>query len=193
MAGEPSFSEASALGVAFWLSFAAWFCYVTALALRERGDEGDAGTNRMLLLTTVGGLLLAFVAALTVEATTIRLRPLSITGLVVVWAGLALGEWGRLSLGRHYHPVVAVQRGQTVVDGGPYRVIRHPIYAARMLCLVGFGVAMGNWLSIASCTAVPLLGFMARIRVEEAAMLGAAGDEYATYCERTWRLLPLVW
>jgi len=190
---NPFFAEASLLGIAFWATLAAWFIYVTALLVRERAGQDDLNSSRFLLVCTVGALVLGFLAAYSVPAAAFGGPTVAVIGLAATWAGLVLGEWGRRSLGRHYHPVVAIDEDHTVVTDGPYRLVRHPIYAGRLLSLAGRGVAMTNWWSLGSCLVLPLCGFWVRIRVEEKAMLDATGEAYAVYCQQTWRLLPHIW
>lgn len=189
----PYFSESSARGVAFWVTFAGWFVYVSWLLRSERAGEEDGNTSRVLLVCTVGALVLAFAATYLVSGATIDSAAAAIGGLVIAVAGMALGEWARRCLGRHYHPVVTIDDEHAVVTTGPYRLIRHPIYAGRLLSLAGLGLAMSNWLSLASCLILPLFGFVLRIGVEEHAMHEATGDAYAAYSDKTWRLLPRVW
>ncbi len=187
------FDQTAFRAIAFWATFLAWFIYVVALLQREQSGQEDDRTSRLLLVCTAGALLLAFAAAYLVPRAALENGFVFWVGLTMTWAGLAVSEWARRSLGRHYHPVVIIDDDHVVVTSGPYRVIRHPIYAGRVLALVGLGLAMSNWLSVVACVALPIYGFSVRIRVEEAAMLNATGAEYAAYRRRTWRLIPWVW
>ena len=64
--------------------------------------------------------------------------------LVIVWprqwnstsAGALLAIWARLYLGGNWSAIVAVKQGHTLVRTGPYRIVRHPIYAG-LLAAVG--------------------------------------------------------
>lgn len=71
--------------------------------------------------------------------------------------------------------------------------MRHPIYAGAMLVMLGVGLALGNWLSLALCVLLPLAAYVARIRVEEAALEDALGDAYRQYERGKSRLVPGVW
>jgi protein-S-isoprenylcysteine O-methyltransferase Ste14 len=59
---------------------------------------------------------------------------------------------------------------QPVITSGPYRVLRHPSYAAILLILGGVGLSYGNWLSAVALILLPLVGFINRIHLEEAAL-----------------------
>jgi hypothetical protein len=46
--------------------------------------------------------------------------------------------------------------------------MRHPSYTGLLLIALGFGLGVGNWLSLAICAVIPLVGLLPRIAVEEA-------------------------
>lgn len=71
--------------------------------------------------------------------------------------------------------------------------MRHPSYTGLLLTLTGLGLALGNWLSIALLVLLPLAGVLARIRVEERALLAELGEPYRRYAEERTRLVPYVW
>src|SRR5438067_2251817 len=114
-------------------------------------------------------------------------------GLVLIWAGLALRWWAVLELGRFFQLTVVVQEDHRVVESGPYRVVRHPSYSGLLLIFVGVGFTLGNWLSVASCLVLPLLGLLVRIRAEETVLNRELGEPYRAYSARTRRLVPRVW
>ena len=172
----------------FWVTFAAWFSYVTVLLRSESPGPQDRHTSTLLLVCTIGALGAAFGFAYWWSPSASAAPAASMAaGLALVWVSLVLSEWSRLCLGAGYHPVITSGDGQSVVTHGPYRLIRHPIYAARILSLAGVGLAMSNWLSLGVCILLPSIGFIVRINAEERAMLTSSGIAYATYSERTSR------
>ena len=91
-------------------------------------------------------------------------------------------------------PVVRVQteRAQRVIDTGPYALVRHPMYAAAMLYLLGMPLLLGSWYGLA---AVPLiLALVAPRAVMEERMLRRDLPGYANYMIRVrYRLIPYIW
>jgi protein-S-isoprenylcysteine O-methyltransferase Ste14 len=90
--------------------------------------------------------------------------------------------------------VVKVQeeRGQSVVSTGPYRYVRHPMYASTFLFFPGSALLLGSWWGLMFCTVV--LGLLVwRIPLEERMLEnGLTGyDEYARKVR--YRLIPRVW
>jgi protein-S-isoprenylcysteine O-methyltransferase Ste14 len=98
-----------------------------------------------------------------------------------------------LTLGQFFTVQVQVRSGQTVVDTGPYRWVRHPSYSAIIMSFVGIGIALENWLSLLVLISVPTIGLVIRIRIEEKALLAALGDPYRAFSATRARLIPKVW
>lgn len=112
-------------------------------------------------------------------------------GIALAVAGIALRWWAILTLGRFFTTSVTTRPGQTVVQAGPYRLVRHPSYTGMLLTVLGLLLSSANWISLA-CFAIVLPGLAYRIKVEEGALLGALGDPYRDYMRRTRRLVPFV-
>lgn len=84
------------------------------------------------------------------------------------------------------------ERGHIVVATGPYRVVRHPMYAGLIAGIPGIGLWLGSAAGILA-SVVPVGVLMARIVFEER-MLRRSLSGYARYAaEVRWRLLPRVW
>jgi protein-S-isoprenylcysteine O-methyltransferase len=113
-------------------------------------------------------------------------------GIALMWLGMAFRYYCMRVLGRYFTFNVAVHAGQTVVEAGPYRYIRHPSYTGALITVVGFGLALGNWAGMIALVACVGIGYAYRIRVEEAALVLALGEPYRGYMRRTQRLVPFV-
>ena len=84
------------------------------------------------------------------------------------------------------------ERGQSVVSTGPYRYVRHPMYASMFLFFPGSALLLGSWWGLLPCAV--LLGLLVwRIPLEERVLeKGLAGyDEYERNVR--YRLIPHVW
>jgi protein-S-isoprenylcysteine O-methyltransferase Ste14 len=90
--------------------------------------------------------------------------------------------------------VVKIQkaRGQKVVTTGPYRYVRHPMYAGAVLFFLGTPLLLGSWYGIALA---PLLIAVLAVRtLLEERTLGAELEGYTEYAARVrYRLIPLIW
>ena len=163
--------------------------------LRERQAPG--GENQDRLTRLLGGPLLLSSWVLTgLDVGRLQWTPipwqLQAAGLVGYAAALGVNFWA-MRANRYYSSVVRVQadRGQSVVAGGPYRIVRHPGYAATLFAMVSGGIALGSWLGL-----LPVLGFAAlfvrRTLVEDRLLLRELAG-YADYAGRVrYRLVPGV-
>lgn len=87
---------------------------------------------------------------------------------------------------------VEVQQGQWVIDTGPYRVVRHPMYSATILLFLCMPLVLGSPVCLAVFLAYPAL-LCRRIQNEEA-LLEQELEGYAAYKRRVkYKLLPFVW
>jgi protein-S-isoprenylcysteine O-methyltransferase Ste14 len=115
---------------------------------------------------------------------------LSYTGFALIFLGLILNWTGILTLRKQWSTVVAFSKDHQLIDTGVYRFIRHPIYAAVLLEILGFGLTLENWIIILLLIIPNGLSFGYRIFVEEKALEGYFGEKYTQYERRTKRLIP---
>jgi protein-S-isoprenylcysteine O-methyltransferase Ste14 len=153
----------------------------------------DRGSFMVVRVSTVTGAVLAAVALnLGVAAYSVGVLGFAVA-LLILWSGIALRWWSFRTLGRYFTFRVMTSTDQPVITSGPYRMLRHPSYLGILLALLGIGLMYGNWISVASLVVLPFIGFMNRIRVEEAALRATLGDRYTSYALGRKRLIPLVW
>ena len=190
----------------FALLFAAWGASEMVLNWRRRARHvapgpgeaptagasvRDRGSYVVVIITIAAAIPLAFAAQ---RVTAARLPwPEDaglVAGLVLLLAGVAVRWHAIVTLGRFFSVVVAVQPGHRVVQDGLYRHIRHPSYLGVLLALLGAGLALHNALSLALLVLPATLALAYRMRVEEQVLIEALGEEYASYCRRTRRLVP---
>jgi protein-S-isoprenylcysteine O-methyltransferase len=114
-------------------------------------------------------------------------------GLCFFTGGILLRWYSIVHLGRFFTVDVAIARQHTLVDTGPYCLIRHPSYTGALLAFVGIALCLGNWLSLFLVLAPIFAAFLWRIYVEERALNDALGEDYRRYMQRTKRLLPFVY
>jgi protein-S-isoprenylcysteine O-methyltransferase len=177
-------------GALFFTSYAGW-C-VWELLLQRRTGERDR-TRWGEFVTTTAGVVLIFPAS-GVDA---RLPgpswlPVAV-GVPLILAGWWFRRWAMRTLGRFFRVTVTVQEGHRVVDTGPYRALRHPSYTGILVTLLGMGIALDSWASVAVAFLLPLLGILRRIGEEEQVLRRELGEPYREYSRRTHRLVPGVW
>lgn len=81
-----------------------------------------------------------------------------------------------------------------VVQFGPYRWVRHPIYASTMLLFVTYCVALRAPLTSLFVVAVCLWYYEQKAKVEEALMVETFGDGYIEYASKVrYKFIPFVY
>ncbi len=191
---HPLVSTSLVAAIVFWGSLAYWMLGGPKWRKSDAEIRSDRGTAVLIVFLTGLGLGAGYaVADRQVFGSPAARWALYVTGVAVIWLGIALALWSVRTLGRFYRPVVAIQEAHEVVTTGPYRYVRHPIYAGALLVMLGAGTALGGWLSILVCVLVPLPGYVRRIRVEERVLDASLGDAYQVYAADRPRLVPGIW
>lgn len=113
-------------------------------------------------------------------------------GIIVILAGIVVRQWSIAVLGRFFSPYIGVQKDQSVVQKGPYRLVRHPSYTGLLMIELGLGLAIQSWAALAVILAVYAIVFSYRISVEERMLLAEIGGSYQEYMKRTKRLIPFL-
>ena len=91
-------------------------------------------------------------------------------------------------------PAVRVQsdRGQSVVSAGPYRLVRHPMYAAFLAFIAGAALFLGSWYGLLGCAPLAVLVAVRAVLEERTLRRDLVG--YDDYVRRVrYRLIPFIW
>lgn len=100
--------------------------------------------------------------------------------------------WARLHLGALWSGAVTKKQGHHVVDTGPYRLVRHPIYTGIILASFATAFEKATPLAIAGA-ATMAFGWFLKARLEERFLREQLGaDAYDAYAARVPMLLPFV-
>lgn len=112
-------------------------------------------------------------------------------GAALCVAGLAVAIWARRTLADNWSSNVTFRQGHELIERGPYRLARHPIYTGVLLMGLGTATARGQvscWLGLAlMCT-----GFWIKLKQEEGLMLRHFPEAYPDYRKRVKALVPFV-
>jgi protein-S-isoprenylcysteine O-methyltransferase Ste14 len=163
-----------------YLALGAYSLLLAVLFLTRR-PRRTGGSGRMFLVALVATLLPML--ALTPSA-----GGFPLAGLVIQLYGLGGAAVALLSLGRSFGMAPA-NRG--VVTGGPYGFVRHPLYLAELVNLLGYGVAQP---SVWNALVFVLIVASRIVRIVAEERLLSADALYRLYRGQVrWRLIPGVW
>jgi protein-S-isoprenylcysteine O-methyltransferase Ste14 len=116
--------------------------------------------------------------------------------LALRWFGISMMAlmlpmlvWMFRSLGDNITPTVKTRKEHQLVESGPYRFIRHPLYTFGFVFFLGAAFTAGNWLLFVS-SAIAISALFARTPQEEELLVERFGKQYEDYMQRTGRYLP---
>ena len=169
--------------------------------LVERGRSMDAedaarGDKTLVLFAaTIGPLITLVVAGLDRRfGWSPRLAlPLQLAALGLALLGYLVGTWA-MAVNRFFSAAVRIQkeRGHTVVNTGPYRIVRHPAYAGGVVACLAVPLMLGSlWALIPAALTAALV--VVRTALEDRVLLeGLSG--YVDYARQVrYRLVPDIW
>jgi len=112
-------------------------------------------------------------------------------GIILCIPGFVLMQMAEKYLGRQFSIEVTLQENHKLIQGGPYKFIRHPRYLGILLFFLGISLAFRSLLTI--LIVLVLCGVLVwRVFAEEALMKQEFGNEWDSYCATSWRILPFI-
>lgn len=177
-----------------WVAFEIW------LVIRDRGiavDESeDNGSRNNIILWWSLGIVIGIFAIPNILPTLIipgNCKILFASGIFFISAGILLRYLSVRKLGKFFRSKIVIQDSHTLITTGPYKYLRNPSYTAVLVTFIGFGIGIGNWLSLISLFIFGLISFIRRISFENLALSKKFGHKYEEYQKKTWSLIPFIW
>lgn len=110
-------------------------------------------------------------------------------GLALTVGGLAFTVWARVHLGKFWSARVGLKENHELIQSGPYRWVRHPIYTGILTATIGSAMLVGEYRALLAVVLV-WLGLTLKARREEKLLSEQFGETYAQYMQRTGALMP---
>jgi protein-S-isoprenylcysteine O-methyltransferase Ste14 len=117
--------------------------------------------------------------------------PVGVVGAIIVALGLATALWARRSLGGNWSGLVALKENHELVERGPYRYVRHPIYSGILLMVLGTAIVSGRASWFLAFFAV-FIGVSVKARAEERLLTKHFPEAYPSYRRRVKALIPFI-
>lgn len=185
------------MGISYYIVYGIWFLSEILInRLMRSGVDDQQGLDKrslrfiwitVVLACTTGGLLTAYFYLPIFSDPSMRYL-----GLALILIGILLRIVVIRSLGKAFTADVTIRKNHSLKTDGPFSLVRHPSYAASLLSFLGFGFSLNNWLSLVVIMVLITTAFLRRIKVEEAALIQAFGEQYDQYKQRTSMLIPYL-
>jgi protein-S-isoprenylcysteine O-methyltransferase Ste14 len=196
----PDFAQKAA----FYAVIVCWWLFGLTFWLRKRPPKArEARSDGRSLI----GLLLQAVAYFIVW-----LSPLRRKQFAPVASGSPLLEWARSvlivaiaiasvwlvnaaarRLGKQWALAARVVEGHELIQDGPYRFVRNPIYTGMFGMLLATGLAAAEWTMLLGAVGLFVVGTLIRVRVEERLLRETFGSEFEAYARNVPALIPGIY
>lgn len=118
--------------------------------------------------------------------------PLALLPKTVFIVGVLLGLWSFWEMRKSkLQATPDVAQGSKLIRSGPYRYIRHPMYAGLLLITITILISYFSPLRLTALF-ILTIDLLIKIRYEEK-LLSKYFKEYGRYSEHTWRLIPFIY
>lgn len=114
-------------------------------------------------------------------------------GVCCLLCGMYLFRRSHMDLGDNFSNSLELRARHQLVTGGIYAFVRHPMYLALFVYLVGEALVIPNWFVGPAELLAMLLLFVIRVGPEERMLRETFGPRYGVYAMATKRLVPGVW
>lgn len=183
------FSVAGWLWLLFWVVWLVWGMITTRQRPVTKGRGGDFTVRLLVTVVVVTYIGHHFPAFFQYKASWPNYPPMVVTGFLLELAGMFLAVWARRHIGTFWSSAVVLREGHRVVDTGPYRLVRHPIYSGILLALLGTFLMEGS-MEFLIILVVVVGVFVWKGWAEERLLIANLGEEYVNYRRRTHMLIP---
>ena len=177
-----------------WLVFVATWVIASVSTKRTVYRETSTQRLRYWVLLVIAYLLLFYGRRLPYPLNlnvVPHLAAMAWTAAIVCAIGLAFAIWARVTLGSNWSGVVTLKEGHELVERGPYRFVRHPIYTGMLTMFFATALAQGHLSGFAG-TLQMFASFWIKLRDEEKLMLRQFDERYTEYQQRVKRIIPFV-
>jgi protein-S-isoprenylcysteine O-methyltransferase Ste14 len=123
---------------------------------------------------------------------------LALLALAIAIVSVALVNWAARCLGKQWSLGARLVENHMLIEDGPYRLVRNPIYTGMLGMLIATDLAVTQWTATAliillAAIAVFVVGTYIRIRIEERLLRGAFGTQFDEYAHRVPALIPGIY
>ncbi|MBZ5663869.1 MAG: isoprenylcysteine carboxylmethyltransferase family protein [Acidobacteriia bacterium] len=118
---------------------------------------------------------------------------LAVLTVVIAVVSVWLVNSAARRLGKQWALAARLVEGHTLIQDGPYRFVRNPIYTGMFGMLLATGLAAGRWIPLLVAIVFFSAGTYVRIHVEERLLRQAFGAEFEKYARKVPALIPGIY
>jgi protein-S-isoprenylcysteine O-methyltransferase len=177
-----------------WIIYSLWiililYLTVTAFGAKEDTQEHPVQSYGIVFVVIISFILPHFSVFRFLNFAAVN-PVISCIGVIICLIGMVFNIWARQKLGKNWSQAASAKKEQELITSGPYRYVRHPMYAGGITACLGSAFVMGGaWIFL-----FVILGgiFLWRVGVEDRIMEQQFPDEFPAYKQSTKALIPFV-
>ena len=172
-----------------WVAWSSAFVNVREKAAGQKRVVTASASRWGIVLEMVGfALVWAYVRPVGFE----KSAALLIASMVLGPPSVALAWVATRHLGKQWRYEAALSEDHELIQTGPYRWVRHPIYASMLGMLLATGAAWSWWPMFAVALVVFLVGTEIRVRAEDRLLAERFQDAFTEYRSRVNAYVPFI-
>jgi protein-S-isoprenylcysteine O-methyltransferase Ste14 len=179
---------------AMWVGYLAYWWGIST-NVKETERQESLSSRLVRLVSMICAVALLWLPAVRPRLLDERFLPLGAwcfwTGAAVTAGGMLFSVWARRYLGKNWSQAVTLKQGHELIQGGPYALVRHPIYTGLLLAFFGCAVARGEWRGLLAVSLV-FGALWHKLKLEEKWMRAQFGQSYQVYAGRVRALVPYI-
>ena len=118
---------------------------------------------------------------------------MAVLPVAVAAASAGLVNAAARRLGKQWALAARLVEDHTLIEDGPYRFVRNPIYTGMFGMLLATGLVFYRWIPLLLATVLFAIGTWIRIRIEERLLRGAFGSRFEEYARKVPALIPRLY
>ncbi len=170
-----------------------WF--INARKVKTAVHTQSRASRYLYLFFLVSGFVITYARVFAIGILGYQLIPVTpisgIAGLATCIAGVGFAIWARTVLGENWSGEVTLKKEHELVQTGPYKIVRHPIYTGFEIGLLGVIITIGQLKGMVGL-AIVFVNHYFKTRMEEDIMYGQFPTQYPVYVKRVKRLIPFI-
>ncbi len=176
-----------------WATF--YVVWMVAALFTKRTAERTAWRSSGWMWLAVAALMFALRRTALWSAGTVLWHVTPLLGIAadaMTMLGLFISLWARRLLGANWSSAVVFKERHELIEGGPYRFVRHPIYSGVVLMLFGTMLVWGGLLGVVGFVVI-VVGLAVKASLEERLLMKHFAGHYALYRRRVKAaIIPFV-
>ena len=195
----------TAANVAFYGVILCWWLFGLTFWLRKQPHSRAQATKRDL--TSYLGMALQSVGYFVVwcfpfvfhRGSPIASQPpwlawiLAVLALTIAAFSAIFVNAAARQLGKQWSLAARIVEDHSLIQDGPYRFVRNPIYTGMLGMLIATGLTVSPILPLLAASAIFLIGTYVRVRIEERLLRETFGPQFEDYKRRVPAVIPGVW